>query len=149
MQTNSSSEFSCQCTLECQNGGTLDADTCSCKCRGNIFHGRTGADCSDTYGKCQPGDGTHNMAQAIMCAENNACATGASKQICRETDVCCMTSFGATCCPFGDTCNCGAFGCTCEGPANVLNFLSYHKVVAFLATGSQPHLRTLPQMQNV
>jgi len=48
-------EFGCKCQLMCRNGGTVDSDTCACKCPGNAKHGWRGLDCNEHYDKCQPG----------------------------------------------------------------------------------------------
>jgi len=48
-------EFGCKCMLECRNGGTLDKDTCSCRCPGTAMHGWTGIECGEHYNKCQSG----------------------------------------------------------------------------------------------
>merc|ERR1711978_613714 len=50
----------CQCVRRCANGGTLDPSTCSCRSKGNAKHGRTGPDCRESYGSCQPGVNTGN-----------------------------------------------------------------------------------------
>jgi len=106
----------CKCTRKCENGGTLDEDTCTCTCVGDDLHGFRGDTCTDTYGYCQPGINTGNRAAAEQCTTNNFCSNAFEHKQCMPTDVCCNTAFHSLCCPFGNTCHCGAGHCTCVPP---------------------------------
>jgi len=105
----SDGEYGCQCAISCGSGGSLNADACTCHCKGDVDHGFKGADCSETYGTCQPGVGTGNSDKAGTCRITGTCGD----DVCSPTDNCCATDFGSTCCPYGTTCNCGAWNCKC------------------------------------
>jgi len=106
----------CKCTRTCENGGTLDADTCTCTCRGDDLHGWRGDTCTETYGFCQPGTNTGNRAAAEKCTVDNFCSSAFRKNACGPTDMCCLTAFGGQCCPFEYTCDCGVGNCRCVPP---------------------------------
>lgn len=112
----SDGSFYCKCALSCNNGGTLDEDTCTCKCRGDGDHGWQGATCDDTYGTCQEGQGSGNPGSAFKCAFDNQCSSWTSHNTCKPTDVCCLTDFNGKCCPFGNSCHCGTSNCDCVAP---------------------------------
>jgi len=103
----------CKCVRKCENGGTLDPSTCTCKCRGNAKHGWEGPHCKESYGSCQPGPGTGNPGAASKCPTHGRCSSWFETKACSATDVCCATNFGTTCCPFGSSCRCGANECSC------------------------------------
>lgn len=112
---------SCQCRLQCQNGGVLDPHSCSCTCPGNDNHGSTGSDCSKTYGKCVRGVGASDTstARGRACVEGNTCGGIERSDHCGNTDVCCNRDEGGICCPFGSTCDCFSNGrrfCECRRP---------------------------------
>jgi len=107
-------ESKCKCVRQCQNGGTLDANTCTCKCNGNAKQGWTGPSCTESYGSCQPGVGTGNPGAARRCPNDGKCASWYDSHICKPTDVCCATNFGTTCCPFGSSCQCNSRNCVCR-----------------------------------
>jgi hypothetical protein len=100
--------FSCQCTLQCKNGGRLNREDCSCDCPGDDVHGFTGEDCSETYGKCVRGSGSSDTPTAFRraCQEDNMCGGIEVSEYCRNTEVCCNRDEGGTCCPLGSTCDC-------------------------------------------
>lgn len=104
---------SCKCVRTCENGGTLDEGTCTCKCKGNKKHGWMGPNCEETYGSCQPGPGTGNPGSARACPVNNQCKSWFSGHTCKNTDVCCATNIGTKCCPFGSSCHCWSDYCRC------------------------------------
>ncbi|CAE8630041.1 unnamed protein product, partial [Polarella glacialis] len=111
-----SGEFGCQCVRQCANGGVLDLASCTCKCRGDLWHGWTGPECRETYGSCQPGAGAFNPDLARACPVRNRCESwqnwrGGAE--CRATDICCTSNVEAKCCPFGSTCACTWEKCTC------------------------------------
>lgn len=119
-------ESYCQCQLECQNGGMLDEETCTCKCIGDDLHGFSGMDCSGSYGKCQPGAGSGNWGDAIKCSEQNRCGSWWDSSACGNTEMCCLSWNSGSCCPFGSVCNCGTgFGgwCDCVSENSFLDFL--------------------------
>jgi len=103
----------CECVRKCENGGTLDPATCTCKCQGNPKHGFTGPTCTQEYGKCQPGPGSGNPDASRKCPIANRCASWFQGHTCRASEVCCATNFNTRCCPFGSTCRCDSGGCTC------------------------------------
>lgn len=103
----------CQCVRKCENGGKINPLSCTCECRGDIFHGWAGASCTETYGKCQAGAGSNNNGWTYHCPMANLCSSSFSQESCRNTDVCCTTHWGSWCCPFGSTCDCGSFSCSC------------------------------------
>jgi len=121
-------EPKCVCKRKCENGGTLDETTCTCKCKGDVMHGWMGPTCSKTYGYCQPGYGTGNKAAATHCATDNWCSNAFDKEYCGPTGVCCLTDFKSKCCPFGSVCNCNAHKCYCEstGPSASLAEIFEH-----------------------
>jgi len=109
------------CLLECQNGGSLDADSCTCACLGDENHGWTGDDCSETYGKCARGEGSSRTpsAKGRACNGDNWCGGIERSETCADTEVCCNRDEGGLCCPSGSTCNCFAAGwrfCQCVPP---------------------------------
>eukprot|EP00927_Polykrikos_kofoidii_P020397 TRINITY_DN19662_c0_g1_i1.p1 TRINITY_DN19662_c0_g1~~TRINITY_DN19662_c0_g1_i1.p1 ORF type:complete len:475 (+),score=75.25 TRINITY_DN19662_c0_g1_i1:216-1427(+) len=106
-------QFGCQCVLSCENGAALDADSCTCKCRGDAAHGWDGQTCHDTYGTCQPGRGSGNPGSVGQCSIDNTCSSWTDHNYCQATDMCCLTDFGGTCCPFGSSCSCGVGSCRC------------------------------------
>lgn len=105
----------CKCVRKCENGGTLDAATCTCKCRGNAKQGWTGPTCAEPYGSCQAGVGTGNPVAARKCPIDGKCASWFETKRCKATEVCCATNFGTTCCPFGSSCSCSSNQCSCSG----------------------------------
>lgn len=109
-------EGKCKCIRKCENGGTLDEATCTCKCRGNEFHGWKGETCTEEYGSCQPGAGTGNPKSAKKCAADNHCASWYHGYNCKATEVCCLTDFYGKCCPYGSSCSCGVNNCKCITP---------------------------------
>lgn len=109
-----SEDHGCQCSRECQNGGTLDTTDCSCSCRKDDKHGWTGPTCGQTFGSCQSGTGSGNPDASDSCKDGNQCASAVDKHHCKPTDVCCATDLNTKCCPFGSVCNCGAFSCDCS-----------------------------------
>eukprot|EP00933_Yihiella_yeosuensis_P022312 TRINITY_DN1755_c0_g1_i1.p2 TRINITY_DN1755_c0_g1~~TRINITY_DN1755_c0_g1_i1.p2 ORF type:complete len:278 (+),score=45.37 TRINITY_DN1755_c0_g1_i1:1078-1911(+) len=113
-----SGEFGCRCIRKCENGGVLDMNTCTCKCRGNALHGWTGPECKETYGRCQAGPGSKSAYVARTCAVHNRCDSLYTKHLCSPTDVCCATDFGTTCCPYGSQCYCEWNKCSCRPPAS-------------------------------
>jgi hypothetical protein len=113
---NAEGRSTCQCALECKNGGKLDADSCSCSCPADEFHGWTGADCSRPFGSCQVGANSGNQGAARKCAVDNTCASPVWKAACHSTEVCCLTHFKGACCPFGHTCDCNVNSCKCKPP---------------------------------
>jgi len=108
----------CVCALtndNCQNGGTIDTATCTCQCRAHKWQGWKGPFCEQSFGTCQPGDGSGNWGAAQNCAYNgNKCSSNYVHNQCQATEVCCITDFGGTCCPFGSSCNCGTHSCSCR-----------------------------------
>jgi len=108
-------ESRCQCVRRCENGGTLDAGTCTCRCPGNAKQGWTGPTCATPYGSCQPGPGTGNPGAARRCPRDGKCASWFESKTCSATQVCCTTNFGTTCCPFGSSCQCTSDKCKCTG----------------------------------
>jgi len=104
---------SCKCALKCENGGVLDEDACVCKCQGDMYHGFKGDTCSEKYGTCQPGAGTHYQSHAVKCAQSNFCASHSWKQQCDVTEVCCLTRIKGACCPYGSACDCDGDDCKC------------------------------------
>jgi len=113
----SSGTGQCKCIRRCENGGVLDPNTCTCKCRSDLHHGWTGSDCTETFGTCQPGLGTGNPRAAGKCIyQNGYCSSadaGVTRTMCQATDVCCLTDFKGRCCPFGSRCSCGSNDCQC------------------------------------
>jgi hypothetical protein len=112
------SDHECKCTLQCQNGGTLDRNSCTCTCRGNDDHGWTGGDCSRDYGKCVRGAGSSGTpsARGRACVEGNICGGLERTDTCENTEVCCNRDEGGLCCPWGSSCRCFAIGqrfCEC------------------------------------
>lgn len=107
------SESGCTCARVCENGGALDEATCTCSCRGSAEHGWTGPICTETYGSCQPGNGTQRESSARECSRQNRCDSWFSGSACKATDVCCATVFGTRCCSFGSICDCSTMGCQC------------------------------------
>jgi len=107
----------CMCMRKCENGGDLDFVTCTCRCKGDLWHGWSGPTCTETYGQCQPGEGTGNPAAAQKCLTQNGYCSSANPQgtraICSPTEVCCLTDFKGLCCPLGSRCSCGSFDCQC------------------------------------
>merc|ERR1740121_2135700 len=111
------SDSGCRCVRRCENGGTLDEASCTCKCRGDVRQGFTGPTCSETYGSCQPGIGTWSPKASNRCRASGKCAsTWGDSQRCGKTEVCCAASWGAKCCPFGSTCECNWNNCQCIAP---------------------------------
>merc|ERR1712107_576519 len=43
-------EHSCQCAVTCKNGGKMIKDTCTCECKGDLFHGFKGVECGEDFG---------------------------------------------------------------------------------------------------
>jgi len=107
-------QFGCKCVLSCENGATLDTDSCTCACRGDAAHGWRGQTCHDTYGTCQPGRGSGNPGSVGQCSKDNTCSSWTDHNYCQATDMCCLTDFGGSCCPFGSDCNCDSFSCSCR-----------------------------------
>jgi len=107
-------QSSCKCARQCQNGGELDEETCTCRCRGDERHGWRGPNCEETYGSCQPGPGTGNPGAARMCAVNNQCSSWFRQKTCQDTELCCATNFGTRCCPYGSRCSCWTDYCSCQ-----------------------------------
>merc|ERR1712190_18810 len=70
---NVTGHYGCSCTLKCSNGGELDEKSCTCKCRGDQWHGWHGATCTDTYGQCQMGLDSGNARNARKCAVSGKC----------------------------------------------------------------------------
>lgn len=114
--TNGEDGGHCQCTRVCENGGTIDEETCTCTCQGDDLHGWMGDTCTETYGYCQPGAGTGNRVAAEKCTTTNECASANTHHACAPTDMCCLTDFGGVCCPFEYSCNCGVGNCKCVPP---------------------------------
>lgn len=106
----------CQCVRKCANGGTLNPDTCTCKCKGNAKHGWTGPECEETYGSCQPGVGTGNRGAAQECPVRGSCSSWYDSHLCKPTEVCCATNIKTTCCPYGNSCKCSVDRCSCVPP---------------------------------
>lgn len=116
VQADSGNEHFCKCDLTCQNYGTLN-DDCTCTCRGDDYHGWSGDDCSEPYGTCQMGTNSGNPSNAANCPVNgNTCASNSWQQICKPSEVCCLTNFEGKCCPFGSSCSCGVGDCECVLP---------------------------------
>lgn len=99
------SKHSCQCNLECQNGGLLDVETCTCQCPGDAAHGWKGVDCTETYGKCQCAPGSQPNGADQCCVDGNICGSQHENPECGNTEVCCNKDQYATCCPFGYSCD--------------------------------------------
>lgn len=103
-------EGTCVCNRYCGNGlegvgGFLDHNTCSCVCMGDESHGFRGKHCENSYGLCEPGEGTGNPAAANECgALDGQCKSGFNTYNCAEHENCCITSFAGACCPFGYKC---------------------------------------------
>merc|ERR1712135_189764 len=60
---------------DCDNGGTLDLESCTCSCKGDSLHGFHGSRCEKSYGTCQPGKGTSKFWAASQCREAGICRT--------------------------------------------------------------------------
>jgi len=107
---------SCKCTLECQNGGTLNEEECTCSCPGDADHGFTGTYCSETYGKCVRGLGSSETltARQQACVEGNVCGGIERSEQCGDTEVCCNRDEGGICCPLGSSCDCFSTGRFCQ-----------------------------------
>jgi len=102
----------CYCRMECQNGGKLDPLSCTCECQQNVAHGWYGPDCSEEFGKCQPGLETGNPEVAYKCPLTGNCGDEA----CSKSEVCCANNFNDVCCPFGSICDSpltGRVSCIC------------------------------------
>merc|ERR1712232_707424 len=110
---NPQGDYSCSCALKCNNGGVLDAESCTCKCPGDQWHGWHGSTCDESYGACQMGLNSGNPESARTCAIDNTCKSNYWGATCKVTDVCCLTDFHGTCCPFGSTCKCSVGNCSC------------------------------------
>jgi len=113
---NESGDYGCACNLKCENGGKLDAKSCSCNCRGDEFHGWHGATCGEAYGQCQMGLDSGNEGAARKCAVDGTCKSNFWGAVCGNTEVCCLTDFHGACCPFGSQCDCGTSSCSCLVP---------------------------------
>lgn len=114
-------DHECKCVLECQNGGLLDSNSCTCTCPADDDHGFTGGDCSMDFGKCVRGVGSSGTptARGRACVEGNICGGIEETQLCKNTEVCCNRDEAGLCCPFGSTCKCFALGsrrCSCIPP---------------------------------
>lgn len=109
-------QHGCKCSLECHNGGTLDVESCTCQCPSDDYHGWTGADCSQPWGRCQMGPNSGNQEAAMKCAVENSCASPIWQGQCHSTEVCCLTHFKGKCCPFGYSCDCDVNSCECAPP---------------------------------
>mmetsp|Transcript_17744 Transcript_17744/g.17920 ORF Transcript_17744/g.17920 Transcript_17744/m.17920 type:complete len:683 (-) Transcript_17744:61-2109(-) len=108
----------CKCVRKCKNGGTLDPNSCTCKCRGTRDHGWIGVDCSREYGVCQRGVGSSGTPSAIAwnCKKDNECTGYERSDTCENHEVCCNRDEGGLCCPFGSRCDCFSNGrrfCRC------------------------------------
>lgn len=119
MLDSASAEFSCQCNIQCLNGGVKNPDSCTCSCRGDRAHGWQGETCSETYGNCQPGPGSNDNACP---GDTNVCASHSESPTCLNTDVCCNRDTHAACCPFGSGCHCTGGHCDCVPPGNASAF---------------------------
>merc|ERR1712137_395355 len=116
-------QHSCQCAVTCKNGGKLIKDTCTCECKGDLFHGFKGVECEEDFGSCQAGPNTGNKNAASKCTLDNVCASGLWNARCKNTEVCCLTDFKGQCCPFGSSCDCGANSCKCVAPRELPAFM--------------------------
>lgn len=106
-------QIGCKCTLDCDNGGTLDLESCTCSCKGDSLHGFHGSRCEKSYGTCQPGKGTSKFWAASQCREAGICRTWFHQYVCSNTEVCCLSENKGGCCPLGSTCACRWGDCAC------------------------------------
>jgi len=116
-----SGEYGCQCALQCENGGTLDEQACTCTCVGDEDHGWTGSTCASTYGHCVAGAGNGLPSAGTTCEQTNVCASKLHSHECDVTEVCCMSDMDGKCCPYGNSCYCPFLGgtCDCVAPSDI------------------------------
>jgi len=113
-QVGDNGDHSCKCTLQCENGASLDTDSCTCQCRGDATHGWKGSTCASMYGHCEDGTGNGNTNYGKNCQNDNQCASWYNSYTCGPTEVCCMSDVDGKCCPFGSSCSCPFLESNCE-----------------------------------
>jgi hypothetical protein len=116
-----SGDYGCQCALTCENGGSLDAQSCTCSCVGDEDHGWTGSTCASTYGHCVAGAGNGLPSAGTSCEQTGLCASTLHSYECDVTEVCCMSDMDGKCCPYGNSCYCPFLGgnCDCVAPSEI------------------------------